>query len=263
MPRAKRFYIPGCVWHITHRCHKKEFLLKFVRDRNRWLDLLFSTKQKYGFEVLNYIVTSNHIHLLVSDNGNRDTIPKSMQLVAGQTGQEYNIRKKRRGAYWEDRYHATAIEGDSHFVRCLVYIDMNMVRAGVVRHPSEWLWSGYNEIQNPKKRYAIINYKRLTELFGIDSLTLLKDIHGKWIEESLKSDKLVREKKWSQSIAVGSKEYVENIKSKLGIRAIHRQINESNNGFELKEIQAPYNADFGDKNARLSAENSYYWNVFL
>ncbi len=54
MPHAKRFYIPGCVWHITHRCHKKEFLLKFVRDRNRWLDLLFRAKQKYGLEVSNY-----------------------------------------------------------------------------------------------------------------------------------------------------------------------------------------------------------------
>jgi len=51
---AKRFYIPGCVWHITHRCHKKKFLLKLAHDRNRWLDLLFRAKQKYGLEVLNY-----------------------------------------------------------------------------------------------------------------------------------------------------------------------------------------------------------------
>ncbi|MCP4022986.1 MAG: transposase, partial [Desulfobacteraceae bacterium] len=110
MPRAKRYYIPGHVWHITHRCHKKEFLLKFVRDRNRWLELLFKAKQRYGLVVLNYVVTSNHIHLLVSDDGARNTIPKSMQMIAGQTGQEYNRRKKRQGAYWEDRYHATAIE---------------------------------------------------------------------------------------------------------------------------------------------------------
>ncbi len=92
---------------------KKEFLLKFACDRNRWLDLLFRAKKKYGLEVLNYIGTSNHIHLLVSDNANRDTIPKSMQVIAGQTAQEYNIRKKRRGAYWEDRYHAPAVQADT------------------------------------------------------------------------------------------------------------------------------------------------------
>jgi hypothetical protein len=32
MARAKRHFLPGHVWHITHRCHKKEFLFKFTRD---------------------------------------------------------------------------------------------------------------------------------------------------------------------------------------------------------------------------------------
>jgi len=33
MPRAHRYYLPGHVWHITHRCHQKEFFLKFAKDR--------------------------------------------------------------------------------------------------------------------------------------------------------------------------------------------------------------------------------------
>ena len=138
MPRANRHYIPGVVWHITHRCHKKEFLLKFARDRRRWLRWLFEARKRFGLSVLNYMVTSNHIHLLVRDNGKRDVIPKSIQLIAGSPGQEYNQRKNRKGAFWEDRYHATAVETDDHLIQCLVYMDMNMVRAGVVKHPSEW-----------------------------------------------------------------------------------------------------------------------------
>jgi putative transposase len=144
---AKRYYIPGCVWHVAHRCHKKEFLLKFARDRSRWLELLYKAKMRYGLVVLDYIVTSNHIHLLISDDGDRETIPKSMQMVAGQTGQEYNRRKNRQEAYWEDRYHVTAVESGTHLMKCLIYIDMNMVRAGVVSNPSGWRWSGYCEIQ--------------------------------------------------------------------------------------------------------------------
>ncbi len=116
-----------------------------------------------------------------------------MQVVAGQTAQEYNMRKNRKGAYWEDRYHATAVQADSHFISCLIYIDMNMVRTGIVSHPSEWPWSGYNEIQNPKKRYAIINYSRLAEHLGISSMDTLKKAHRQWIEESLKKDRLIRE----------------------------------------------------------------------
>ena len=52
MARAKRNYIPGHVWHLTHRCHKKEFLLKFSRDRQRWLEWLFEAKKRYGIRVI-------------------------------------------------------------------------------------------------------------------------------------------------------------------------------------------------------------------
>ncbi len=63
MPRAKRHYIPGYVWHITHRCHKKEFLLKFASDRRRWLQWVFEARKRYRLSVPNYTVTSNHVHL--------------------------------------------------------------------------------------------------------------------------------------------------------------------------------------------------------
>jgi REP element-mobilizing transposase RayT len=154
MARAKRHYIPGQIWHITHRCHKREFLLKFDKDKKRWVDWLFEAKKRFGLSILDYAVTSNHIHLLVFDS-REDVIPKSIQLIAGRTGREYNQRKKRRGAFWEDRYHATAIEKGDHLARCLVYIDLNMVRAGAVKHPSEWVYGGYNEIQGSKKRYTL------------------------------------------------------------------------------------------------------------
>jgi putative transposase len=99
--------------------------------------------------VLNYVVTSNHIHLIVKDDGDRNVIPQSIGLVAGRAGQEYNRRRQRKGAFLEDRYHSTAIETGERLLRCLVYIDLNMVRAGIVSHPSEWPYGGYNEIRPP------------------------------------------------------------------------------------------------------------------
>ena len=104
MPRANRYHIPHQIWHITHRCHRGEFLFKFARDRERWIHWLFEAKKRYGLCILNYIVTSNHIHLLAVD-GDSDEISRSIQLVAGRVGQEYNQRKQRKGAFWEDRYH--------------------------------------------------------------------------------------------------------------------------------------------------------------
>jgi len=70
-------------------------------------------------------------------------------------------------------------------IKCIVYIDLNMVRAGVVKHPSEWPYSGYNEIQQPKRKKILINYERLKELLGIDSYEHVKTVHKQWVESCL------------------------------------------------------------------------------
>jgi len=92
----------------------------------------------------------------VKDNEDATTIPSAIQLVAGRTAQEYNQRKRRKGAFWEDRYHATAIESGEHLRRCLVYIDLNMVRAGAVNHPAELAFGGYHEIQGNRRRNLLL-----------------------------------------------------------------------------------------------------------
>ena len=84
MSRANRHFLPGHVWHITHRCHKREFLLRFACDRRCWIYWLYQARKRFGLRVLNYMVTSNHVHLLVRDSGG-DVIPRSMQLVASRT----------------------------------------------------------------------------------------------------------------------------------------------------------------------------------
>ncbi len=233
MARANRHYIPGCVWHITHRCHKQEFLLKYAKDRKRYLYWLFEAKKRYGLRVLNYNVTSNHIHLLVIDSGS-DVIPQSIQLVAGRTAQEYNQRKRRKGAYWEDRYHATAIETDSHLHRCITYIDLNMVRSGVVKHPSEWIFSGYNEIQNPPERFRLIDQKALTELCCVEAAEHFRQNHKEWAEECLKRVNGSRDPYWSESIAVGTKEFVEETREKLGYKAQGRKTVKNDDAFALR-----------------------------
>jgi REP element-mobilizing transposase RayT len=85
MPRANRHFLPGQLWHITHRCHEKSFLFKFARDRRAYRHWLFEAKKRFGLCVLNYVVMSNHVHLLVQDTG-EGVIAQSMQLIAGRTG---------------------------------------------------------------------------------------------------------------------------------------------------------------------------------
>ena len=169
--------------------------MKFARDRLRWVEWLFEAKKRYGLCILNYMVTSNHIHLLVADEGERDTIPRSIQLIAGRTGQEYNQRKNRKGAFWEDRYHATAVSVDEHLFQCMVYIDMNMVRTGVVNHPEEWPFCGYTEIQNPRQRYSLIDYRRLAALLQMKDISELQEFCRKSVEQNLAARNQTRDGK--------------------------------------------------------------------
>jgi len=202
MPRAHRQYAPGSVWHITHRCLNQEFLLKFDRDRLRWKYWLYQARKRYGLSILNYIATSNHIHLLVCDSGH-NVICRSMQLVAGRVAQEFNVRKSRQGAFWQDRYFATAVSTDAHLHQCIVYIDLNMVRAGIVSHPDQWKVSGYNEIQKPISRYRLIDFETLCQLTGIEDRAALREQHRIWVDERLAAGNLIRESQWTDVEKVG------------------------------------------------------------
>ena len=234
MPRAHRHFLPGHVWHITHRCHKKEFLLKFAKDRHHWRYWLFEARKRYGLYVLDYIITSNHIHLLVRDRSHGE-ISKSIQLIAGRTTQEYNRRKNSNGAFWKDRYHATAVETDNRLARCMVYIDLNMVRAGVVKHPVNWTWSGHCEIQSPTKHYSVIDQHGLMELLDISHYELLQQLHKIWVENMLESPHHERDPVWSNSITVDSREYVDRIKDALGISGRYKHTAEENGSCALRE----------------------------
>jgi len=233
--RGKLFFIPGIVWHVTQRCHNQDFLLKFSRDKKRWLYWLFQAKKKYGLTILNYAVTSNHVHLLLFADGKQWTIPRSIQLIASRTAVEFNQRKNRSGAFWDDNYHATAIESDHHLHRCMVYIDLNMVRARVVSHPSEWPFCGYNELMQNPQRYRLINFKTMMDLIGIDDLIALRKFYSKCIESTLLSNKMIRDSRWTESIAVGTEAFISNVRNKLGIKAKYRNIKKFQKSWIIKD----------------------------
>lgn len=258
MPRANRYFLPNYIWHITHRCHKKDFLLKFSRDRERWISWLFEARKRYGLCVLNYVVTSNHVHLLVKDTG-KNIIAKSMQLIAGRTAQEYNQRKQRKGAFWEDRYHATAVASDEHFIKCLVYIDLNMVRAGVVDHPATWPNGGYQEIQHPPKRYRIIDTSSLMDIVGIKDIETLQQQHREWLENERLTQHAGRDINWSESLAVGNKDFIDEVEALLGYKAKYRQKTLTGESHVLREMPELYKVSFDGQMDGLRRNNLLLW----
>jgi putative transposase len=81
-----------------------------------------------------------------------------------------------------------------------------MVRAGVISHPKEWAFGGYNEIQFPRRKSILINYEKLAELSSCDSYTSFQSLRNNLVRDALETEKIKRESRWSQSIAVGEKQ---------------------------------------------------------
>lgn len=239
MPRTRRRTIAGQVWHITQRCHQREFLLGAHEDRQRWLFWLREARARFGLSVLNYIVTRNHIHLLAWDRGSGEIAP-AMQLVAGRTAQAHNKREARVGAFWQGRYHRTAIQSDQHLVRCLTYIDLNMVRAGAVRHPWQWRESGYFEIHARRAQSGIIDIEALGRLTGADDDDDLRARLWRWTEHALRTASLEREPAWTESLAVGSEAYLRAFGAETRLLWRNREIAQAGEVLCLRDAGALY-----------------------
>jgi putative transposase len=84
--RARRHFPPGYSRHITRRCHKGEFLLKFEKDRKARVSWLFEAKKRFKLHILNYMATSNRMHLLVLDGRKKEAIPKASHLTEKEEG---------------------------------------------------------------------------------------------------------------------------------------------------------------------------------
>ena len=121
---------------------------------------------RYGICNIDHADTANHIHPLAEDTGKAGSIARSIHLAAGSIAREFNRRKARKGAFREDRYHATAVETGDHSPPCLVHIALNTVRTGAVAYPGEWRQGGYWEIRHPRQRYRLIDRERLRNPVG-------------------------------------------------------------------------------------------------
>jgi putative transposase len=191
--------------------------------------------------------------LLCADRGNHE-IPRSLQLIEGRVAQEFNLRKKRRGAFWEDRYHATAVQTDGHLTQCLTYIDLNMVRARAVGHPSEWEVSGYNEIQRPPRRRRIIDFPTLFRLVGAETHSELASMQERSMLAEIGKSRRVAA--WTESVAVGDEAYLQQLKVDLRLRSAKRNIEIEDGFLTLSEPHSEYRPISGTKTPVLASQTA-------
>jgi len=138
-----------------------------------------------------------------------------------------------------------------------------MVRAGVVDHPSEWEFGGYNEIQTPRRKCVLIAYEKLAELAGCDTYGSFQALHKQGVNDSLGSLNNVRNSRWTQSIATGGEAFVNRVKGELGSKASGRATHGTLDDYELREYVSSYIACSEPEKPEIGPLNTYEWQVFV
>ncbi len=217
MPRANRYLLPGHVVHLTHRCHNREFFLKFQRDRRAYRWWLWEALRRHPVSLLAYALTSDHVHWLVQIQQPQQ-LSRCVGLVHGCVAQQFIRRKHRCGSFWAGRFHITMVESGEYLWRCLLYIELNMVRAGAVDHPADWPWCSFAKLRGGRQRHQIFDLPALLRLVGAADLKEFLRHQEASIRQELERRRFARCPFWTESVAVGSERFVRSVAAQISGR---------------------------------------------
>ena len=142
MARLPRLTLAGYPHHIIQRGNNRQVIFVDRQDFEHMLGLLTENARKFGVAVHAYVLMDNHFHLLATP-ATTEALPLMMQAVGRSYVRYFNDRHGRSGTLWEGRYRSTLIQTDRYLLTCMVYIDLNPVRAGMVGRPLDWHWSSH------------------------------------------------------------------------------------------------------------------------
>ena len=142
------------------------------------------------------------------------------------------------GAFWEDRYHCTLVDGGEHAFNCIRYIDLNMFRAGVVGHPREWRWCGHDELVGKRLRYRLPDHGCVLKWLKMEGQQFLTRYAAE-IAEAMR-ERLRRDPVWTESVAVGGRAFVERVSGGVRNRRRLQTRKLSEDLWTVREAEAAY-----------------------
>ena len=189
MARLARVIIPGYPHHIIQRGNRRQDVFFQESDYNDYLELLKSWCAHEKIEIWAYCLMTNHIHLIV--------VPKKQSNLAkaiGETHRRYtrmvNFRENWKGYLWQGRFASYPLD-KNWLLRAAAYIELNPVKAGMVKNPWDYPWSSVHAHLAGKDSKGIIHPGKLLTLAG-DWKTYLRDAKGEEIKEFEKHERTGR-----------------------------------------------------------------------
>lgn len=142
MARLPRLTLAGYPHHVIQRGNNRQPIFLDAADREQMLGLLVEYARQYRVAIHAWVLMDNHLHLLATPE-TADGLPKLMQAVGRRYVRHFNDRHGRTGTLWEGRYRSTVVESERYLLACMVYIDLNPVRAGMVQQARDYPWSSH------------------------------------------------------------------------------------------------------------------------
>ena len=141
MPRRRRIWYPGAIYHVMSRGNRRSAIFGEERDYLDFLWTLSRVREKYPFIIHSICLMTNHFHMCLETM--EDEVWVIMQKVLGTYAREYNYRNGLTGHLFEGRYTAQIIQEEPYFLEVSRYIHLNPVKAQMVRSPIDYEYSSY------------------------------------------------------------------------------------------------------------------------
>lgn len=150
MARLPRIDVPGIPQHLITRGNDRCTIFRDDADRMIYLGFLESSLRTYACDLHAFVLMTNHVHLLATGHAEGE-ISALMQAVGRKFVRLMNLRWGRTGTLFEGRFRSSPVECEAYLLACMRYIELNPVRAGMVRHPADYPWSSFlaNVTGNP------------------------------------------------------------------------------------------------------------------
>jgi len=142
MSRKPRFFLPNTPVHAIQRGNNRQAIFFDDSDYQFYLGWLKLAAEKYSCRIHAYVLMTNHVHLLVTPESS-DSLSRMFQYVGRFYVSYVNNTYGRTGTLWEGRYKASLVEEENYLLSCYRYIELNPVRAGMVKRVEDYPWSSY------------------------------------------------------------------------------------------------------------------------
>ncbi len=144
MPRGPRLILDNALYHLIVRGNKKNPIFVEDLDYREYVKRIRLYKKRYDFKLYSYCLMPNHVHLL-GEIEKKDNLAKFMQGINLSYAIYFNNRYETAGHTWQGRFVSRVIMKDRYLLDCINYIELNPVRADIVKIPSVYPWSSYKE----------------------------------------------------------------------------------------------------------------------